>query len=151
EADRLSTELIQASPDRQEALIDKLRDSKGVVNTQALAAAIPQLTGSAKTKARDALADRLSRMTNATLRDRLSDEALEIRRAAALACALKEEKSLVPDLIKLLDDPEAHVYRAAHAALKQLTGQDFGPAADAGPADRSQAMARWREWWEKKR
>jgi len=56
-----------------------------VVNTLALAAAIPQLTGTVKTKARSALAERLSRMTNHTLKDKLQDDDPEIRRAAALA------------------------------------------------------------------
>src|SRR5205085_9971734 len=41
DADRLSNELVNASPERQEDLIDKLRDAKVVVHTQALATAIP--------------------------------------------------------------------------------------------------------------
>jgi HEAT repeats/Prenyltransferase and squalene oxidase repeat len=149
EVGRLTAELVQASQERQEALIDKLRDNRGVVNTQALAMAIPQLTGSVKTKARDALAERLTRMTNQTLKDKLQDDDPEIRRAAALACALKEEKSFVPELIKLLDDEESLVQRAAHAALKRLTKQDLGPAADASPAQRAQAIIRWKDWWSK--
>jgi len=149
EAGRLSAEIVQASHERQEALIDKLRDNRGLVNTQALATAIPQLTGSVKTKARDALAERLTRMTNPTLKDKLQDDDPEIRRAAALACALKDEKSFVPELIKLLDDEESLVQRAAHAGLKRLTKQDLGPAADASPAQRAQAIARWKDWWSK--
>src|SRR5262249_41678976 len=98
EVDRLLSELIGASRDRQEALIEKLRDSKGAAHTQALAAAIAQLGGAAKTKARDALAQRLTRMTASTLRDKLQDESPEIRRAAALACAMKEDQQHVKDL-----------------------------------------------------
>jgi hypothetical protein len=149
EAGRLSSELVDAAPQRQGALIDRLRDSKGVVNTEALSLAIPRLSGSARQKARDALVRRLMRMTADTLRDKLADEDLEIRRAAALACAMKEGKDYVPDLIKLLEDPEPPVARAAHAALKNLTKQDFGPDADASRAERAQAIERWNDWWSK--
>jgi HEAT repeat protein len=102
-----------------------------------------------KTKARDALAERLARMTAATLRDKLQDEAPEIRRAAALACAVKADKQFLPDLVTLLADRQETVARAAHAALKDLTGQDLGPAADAPPEERRRAAAAWKEWLEK--
>ena len=89
------------------------------------------------------------RMTADTLRDKLTEEDLEIRRAAALACAMKEDKEFVPDLIKLLEDPEPPVAKSAHAALKYLTRQDFGPDADASRAERSKAIERWKAWWSK--
>jgi len=41
------------------------------------------------------------------------------------------------------------VARAAHAALKNLTKQDFGPDADASRAERAQAIERWNDWWSK--
>lgn len=126
EADRLSAELVQATPAQRDAVLDRLREGKGLAYTQALAAAIPHLSGPSKTRARDALAERIARMTAATLEDKLHDEDLEIRRAAALACAMKEEKKLIPNLIHLLEDPEPPVVRAAHVALKGLTGQDLG-------------------------
>jgi len=53
----------------------------------------------------------------------------------------------MPDLIGLLDDQESLVQRAAHAALKRLTKQDFGPAADASQAARAEAITRWKDWW----
>ena len=55
------------------------------------------------------------------------------RRAAALACAMKEDKAHLAKLIELLQDGEQPVARAAYVALKSLTSQDFGPARDAGP------------------
>ena len=55
-------------------------------------------------------------MTADTLRGKLKDDDAEIRRAAAVACAMKDEKSFVPDLIEILDDPEPIVSRAAMAA-----------------------------------
>jgi hypothetical protein len=146
-AARLSAELVSSPADRQDALLRQLREGKGTVHTEALAAAIPQLRGSLKVRAREALAERLSRMTAATLRDKLTDPDVDVRRAAALACAMKDDRNLVPDLIKLLDDREALVWRAASTALKSLTGHDLGPKPEADRAERSKAMARWRSWW----
>jgi hypothetical protein len=147
EAARLAAQLIQAPADKQAALIEQLREQKGLAHTEALARAIPQLTGLAKLKARDALAERLARMTVATLHDKLRDPSAEVRRAAALACAMKADKTFTTDLITLLEDPQPAVYAAAHAALKPLTGKDFGPALNANPADRAVAIAKWKEWW----
>lgn len=149
EAARLATQLVKAPPERQGPLLDKLQEAKGGEYTQALAEVIPQLPPASRAKAREALAQRLARMTAATLQDKLQDPDLEIRRAAALATAMRDEKQMTPALIALLQDPEPTVHRAAYAALKAMTGQDFGPAADARPADREQAMARWKAWWAK--
>jgi len=88
-------------------------------------------------------------MTADTLRDKLNDENVEVRRAAALACAMKEDRSLIPDLIGLLEDRESRVERAAYASLKALTDEDFGPSPNADVERRSQSVARWREWWAK--
>jgi hypothetical protein len=147
EADRLAAELVDAEDGNQAEVLGRLRDSKGAVYTQALAQAIPKLTGGAKAKARDALADRLTRMTSGTLKDKLSDDDAEVRRAAALASAMKEERSYVPRLIELLADKEPAVVHAAHAALKSLTDRDFGPEPDAKPAEVAQAIMRWNSWW----
>jgi HEAT repeat protein len=138
---------MEAAPDKQESLIANLKERKGVIHTEALAQAIPQLKGSNKLKARDALAERLARMTESTLREKFQDESVEIRRAAALACALKDDQAFVADLIRLLEDSQRPVCLAAHAALKELTRKDFGPAADAGPMERARAIAKWKEWW----
>jgi hypothetical protein len=148
-ARKMSSELIDASGDEQDKLLEKYKQSKGAVYTLALAGAIPQLSDTSKDKARDALAERLTRMTAATLRAELKEEDPEIRRAASLACAMKEEKGHIPDLIPLLEDREPMVGRAAHAALKSLTNQDFGPDRDASPAERTKAVADWKAWWQK--
>ncbi|HEV2947206.1 MAG TPA: HEAT repeat domain-containing protein, partial [Gemmataceae bacterium] len=146
---KLRDQLVKASPVDQPALVDKLRDAKGSANTDALAEAIAQLSGDAKSKASEALAQRLARMTADTLRDKLKDENVEVRRAAALACAMKEDRSLIPDLIGLLEDRESRVGRAAYASLKALTDEDFGPSPNADVERRSQSVARWRQWWAK--
>lgn len=135
---RLADEVVRASAAEQDALIQKLRDNKGVEHTEALASAIPRLDGAAKQKARDALAQRLARLKADTLTEYLQDEDAEIRRAAALACAQKELKSHIPRLIPLLRDRQAGVAEAAHSALVKLSGQSLGPDPDA-----------WEAWWKK--
>ena len=138
EGARMARELAQAPAGRRDELLEKYRDGKGVAYTEALAGAIPQLAGEARRQARDALADRLTRMKPDTLVRYFRDADAEIRRASALAAAQREGKTLIPDLIPLLDDAEPSVARAAHAALKDLTGESLGPAA-----------AEWKAWWDK--
>jgi hypothetical protein len=138
EAAQLARDLVTAAGStEQEAALRTLREGKGVEYTEALALAIPQLKNGVHRQARQALADRLARMKDSTLVRFLKDEDVEIRRAAALACAMKDSKDLVPRLIPLLTDPEATVTRAAHAALKELTSQSFGPTREV-----------WEDWWE---
>jgi hypothetical protein len=149
EVSKLSDELLQAPAGEQEEVIKKLRDTSGYQYTDALAHAIHRLTGPVKAKARDALADRLTRMKPTTLTDKLKDDDLEVRRAAALAVAMKDDKTNVGRLIELLEDPEPPVTRAAYAALKSLTNQDFGPDAEASRADVVRAVAAWKDWWSK--
>ena len=146
-AARLGTELIEAQGARQMALMKRLQEAKGPEYTLALAAAVHALAGEEREKARDALAERLTRMTAKTLRAYLQQEDRELRSAAALACAMKEDKSLAPDLIELLQDADSRVRRAAHLALTTLAGKDFGPASTASPADRAAAAPRWKAWW----
>ncbi len=136
EGGRMARELVQAPAERRDELVRKYRDGKGVTYTEALSGAIPQLSGEDKSKARDALAERLTRMKADTLTRYFQDQDAEIRRAAALAAAMKEAKTLIPDLIPLLSDSEPIVAHAAHAALKDLTGQDLGPS-----------EAEWKAWW----
>jgi HEAT repeat protein len=126
EAGQLSAKLVKARGANQAQLLTKFKDHEGVVYSQALAAAIPQLHGKMQIQARQALSERLSRMTEETLRGRLKDDDAEIRRAAAMACALKAKDDLVPELLDLLEDPEPAVVEAARAALQRLTGREVG-------------------------
>jgi hypothetical protein len=148
QAARLGKQLA-AGGDKMEQALKELQKGKGAAYTQALASAIPQLDGDARKKAREALADRLSRMTSATLGVKLDDDDPEVRRAAALAVAMKEDKSFTYKLIEMLDDREATVGHAAHAALKSLTNEDFGPAKDASRAEHAKAVLAWKTWWAK--
>jgi HEAT repeat protein len=149
EAARMAAELTGASAAEQTDVLKKLRDGKGVTYTEALATAIPKLEGDARKRAREALAERMTRMTSATLGVKLGDEDGEVRRAAALAVAMKEDKAHVFRLIEMLSDPEESVVRAVYAALKSLTEEDFGPARDATREDRAKAVAAWKMWWAK--
>jgi hypothetical protein len=151
QAERLANSLIQASASEREAILNNLRDSKGAVYTEALARATTKSDGDLLRQVRDALASRLTRMTAKTLREMLKDENREIRRGAALAGAMKEDKELIPDLITTLADKEVLVVRAARAGLKSLSGVDFGPDSDASAAEKIKAINNWRSWWEKQK
>src|SRR5262249_41025669 len=148
EAASLATELVRARGRQRAEVLRRLRDGKGVVYTLSLATAVHRISGADRNEAREALAQRLTRMTAATLRDKLKDGDREIRRAAALACGMKADRQTVPDLIGTLEDRDEGVARAAHAALKDLTGKDLGPASYSSEM-KAKAVATWNEWWKK--
>jgi HEAT repeat protein len=131
EADAVGDQLVKAALEQQDGLLKKLRTAKGSEYTQALAAAIGRLSDAAKAKARQSLAERLARFTSTTLLAYLGSEDAELRRAAALALGMKDDKDHISELIDLLEDPEPFVVRAAHAALKSLTsGGDSARGSD---------------------
>jgi HEAT repeat protein len=150
EGGRLADALAQAPAGRRPDLVTKYRDSKGAQYTEALAFAIARESGEARRQLREALAERMTRMTKKTLGQYLEDEDAEVRRAAALGLAMRESKAHVEGLIGLLLDPQPSVERAAHAALRSLSGEDFGPAVNATEEDKTEAVARWRRWWAKR-
>jgi hypothetical protein len=130
---KLAERLVRAEPLPRAGLLQQYRDGAGVEYTWALARAIPRLSGPQQEVARLALVNRLAKLPAPQLRQQLGDRNLEVRRAAVRACADKDDRSLVEDLIGLLDDDgTAHV---AREALKKLTGQDLP---DAGS---------WHKWW----
>jgi F0F1-type ATP synthase membrane subunit c/vacuolar-type H+-ATPase subunit K len=130
--------VLSASGAEREQAVEKLRVGRGVEFTEALAAVILQLQGAEREAARDALADRLSRMKDSTLVRYLGEDPVpEIRRAAALALAIKDSRNHVPELIAALRDRDPTVARAAHAALRELTG-NRGLGLDANA---------WKNWW----
>lgn len=126
-----------------------MKEGKGGAYTRALAGAIPWLRGENKELTRDVLSERLTRMTAATLRSYLQRADAELCRAAALACAMKDDRSLIPDLIAVLGQaPRSPAVPAVRTALKNLTRQDFGPAPRAAAADQVRAVAAWKMWWD---
>ena len=146
----MAGELLRTPPKDWDAALRKLRDAKGTVYTQALMGAASRLDGERRAAVREALAERLSRMTAATLRAMAKDEDAELRRAAVLAMAMKDDKTHLPDLVAALGDADDIVVRAARAGLKSLSGgEDFGPAANATAGEKALAQESWRKWLEK--
>ena len=135
----IAADLFRATGATWTTSLQRVRDAKGAENTSALLAVIPLLDGDRKKQARDALAERLCRMSATTLRGMLKANEAELRRAAALACAMKDDKDHVADLIPALDDKDADVAKAARAGLKSLTGKDFA------------TVAEWRAWYAKQK
>ncbi len=131
--------MLKASQSDWGKLLAAARDAKGTTNTRALVVTATNADGDRKAAAREALAERLCRMTAATLRAMLKTDEAELRRAAALACAMKDDKDHIPDLIDALGDKDASVMRAAKAGLKSLTGKAFATADE------------WREWYAKEK
>jgi HEAT repeat protein len=147
----LAGELLRSTDQDWAAVLKKLRNGKGTVYTQALVASVNRLDGERRHEAREALAERLTRMTADTLRAMAKDEDIELRRAAFLAMAMKDDKSHISDLIAGLQDSEEVVVRAAKAGLKSLAGEDFGPAVNATAGEKKLAAAAWKEWLEKQK
>ncbi|HJZ94224.1 MAG TPA: HEAT repeat domain-containing protein [Gemmataceae bacterium] len=145
--ERLADALVKADGDRKKELTAAYRDTKGVQYTEALAGVIARSPAAERSDLREALAARMVRMTDDTLRRYLDDELAEIRRAAVLGLARRGTKTHVARITELLSDPEPVVQRAAHAALCQLSGQDFGPKIGATEAERTLAIAEWDKWW----
>ena len=145
----MAADLAKSTGGRHGMLLNIYRDEKGAQYTEVLALAIPQLKGDLQRKTRQALAERLTRMKDSTLKGYLSDDDLEIRTAAARACAKKGSKALIPDLIPLVRETRGIVAETAHQALKELSGQDFGPKAGASREERVEAARQWSQWWSK--
>lgn len=66
--------------------------------------------------------------------------------ACRMACHFKDTPAL-PKMIALLADESRMVRVEAGVSLCGLTNQDFNFRADALPADRAAAQARWRNWY----
>jgi hypothetical protein len=145
EARRVARELTTAIGNRQEELLEKLRSEKGGSYTVALAEVIPSLGGTMQSRAREALIERLMRMTPKTLQGYLQYKDVELRRAAAIAAGRKEPKEvaakdLANDLITLLSDADRDVSYEAYQSLKKLSGKDFG-----------KTPSKWKDWAAKQR
>jgi hypothetical protein len=147
----LAAELVGAMGLEWEKVLTKARDGKGTAYTQALVLALARLDGDRLKFAREALAERLTRMTAETLRSMAKAEEAELRRAAVLAMAMKDDKAYIPDLIGAILDNEEIVVRAAKAGLKSISGQDFGPAANSSISDKKLAANAWLDWLRKQK
>jgi len=146
----LSAPFLKADSDRRKELAAQYRDAEGSGYSEVLAVAIAQSSEDSKDELREALGVRMTRVTDETLRRRLDDRLPEVRRAALLALVRRENKAHVSRMTELLRDADPAVWQAAHAGLCQLSGQDFGPKADATRDERAQAVSRWDKWWRAK-
>jgi hypothetical protein len=100
---------------------------------------------------RDLLDRHLARQSETFLKEKLSDELPEVRKAAIRVVASKKPR-LAGELVDLLADEKDDVRAAAHDALVKINrGQDLGPAAGASKEQISEAQAKWRSWWERKK
>ncbi|MCX7700594.1 MAG: HEAT repeat domain-containing protein [Gemmataceae bacterium] len=149
ESKPLTENLVSAGDSKRAALLKEFAKGEGEKFTLALADAIPQLKGDAQEQARKALTERMTRENVNKLRSFMDNDSAELRRAAAVATGIKKEKELTMDLIRLLDDIDTSVWRAAAAALRDVTGKDFGPKSNASDLQRTKAIQDWLNWYEK--
>ncbi len=149
QVDKLLTKMKASSDFGKDLLIKHWRDGEVEYYTPALAKAIPMLSGSHQRKARAALADHCTRLTSQEREEYLHSDDPEVRRAAVVSCAVRDDRRHLTRLIELMQDKEGSVSLAAHEALCSLTGKDFGPKTDAGRTDRARAAADWKEWNDK--
>jgi hypothetical protein len=129
----LAEKLKNAPPGKQrEDLLAELEESRGVEYTDALVNVIGTLASNeAKEAARETLRKRLQRLKKDSLAKCMGpDEPVELRLAAAVAARYKNDPEIVESVIPMLADTDAKVVAEAHAALKSLTGQDFGTSVD---------------------
>jgi hypothetical protein len=70
----------------------------------------------------------------------LGDPNARVRLLAAEVARYRQDVSVAPQLVKLLDDPSADVRQEAHRSLVALNG-----GADLAPADDPQAVSKWGE------
>ncbi|MEA3227124.1 MAG: hypothetical protein U9Q07_14335, partial [Planctomycetota bacterium] len=75
---------------------------------------------------------------------------------AADSNAAHENYSGIPLVLDALDNDDITMYMSppepvseyAAAILRQVSGEDYGFSASAAPNAKSQAVAKWRAWWE---
>ncbi len=148
EADRIASGLVARQTDAKwDAKLKAARENKGGQWTAGLAQSIPFLSEKRSIAAREALAERLVRMTPDTLARLMKDRDAELRRAACLAAAMRDDRSLALDLIERVTDIDDIVVRAARASLKAMFNKDFGPPTGANDDRKRIALDEWKSWY----
>jgi hypothetical protein len=140
--------LIYGTPAQQADRLARFKDKTGAAYDIALAEAIPDLKAELQKSARAILADRLFCMPVKLLAEKLKDKDEEMRRAGVSVSRQRKLKSLVPDLIELLDDSSEEISGQVHQLLQKFASKDLGPRRGADRLARQEAMSAWREWWE---
>lgn len=77
----------------------------------------------------------------------LTDRTINVAVEVAEAMAAAPHESFVPALIERLDPNNLRLTAALDAALRKITGQDFGYRPNDPQAARERALAAWREWF----
>jgi hypothetical protein len=140
--------LVQAPPLQQAELLAAFKDKAGSAYDAALAQAIPELKVELQKTARAILADRFYCLPAKKLSEKLGDQDATVRRAAVTVCRQRKLRTLVPELIEMLDDGNEDVAKQVHEVLQQFASRDFGPKRGADHIQRQEAVAAWRDWWE---
>ncbi len=70
------------------------------------------------------------------------------RNAAIVDAAAKEDRSAIPDLVRMLESDDPATRLLAIQTLTRLTGNDLGYDARDSRVARSEAVERWRAWIE---
>ena len=96
---------------------------------------------------REMLDIHLGRMPASSLSEVLKDNRVEARLGAVRVAGTQDK--MAPALIERITDESAAVRAEARASLKKLSKtEDFGPEADASPAQRREAKEKWQKWWD---
>ena len=148
EGEKIASALMSSSDGEWAGKLSEARDAKGAKWTRGLALACGRLEPERKRQAREALADRLTRMTSMSLREMFEARDAELRRGACLAAGMKDDRLLIPGVIGRITDPSEAVVRAARESLKSIGHVDHGPPNGADPDAKAQAAALWRKWFE---
>lgn len=129
QARQAATDLQGNDEQKIAAALKTFADGYALVYTDMLAETLPMLKEPTLSKARGVLAKRLAGFSTIAVQAYLQSPDPELRYAAAAAAALKRDREVIPDLLRLLDDPKDFVAAAALKSLKELTGKDAGRSA----------------------
>jgi hypothetical protein len=136
---------------RLTAIVQELGKRSGKEALSGLAVAAGSYDRDVQKLARTSLDTVLGRLSSTDLGEQLQNDSAEVRKSAVRVAAARHT-SLLGKVIDRLNDESAEVRAEARAALKKASKtEDFGPAADATPAQRRQAQQKWRAWWERSR
>lgn len=78
---------------------------------------------------------------------RLRENNPRVQTAAIGDVVAAGDRAMIPELINLLESEDEGVRFMAAAALRRMTGQDFG-FQFAKQGERGPIIAKWRRWWE---
>jgi hypothetical protein len=145
-----TTELVEEAGrergPRLKLILTELGKRPGDAALGALGSAAATYEGDVQKQARTLLDHQLAGLAAEVVKEKLRDDRAEVRAAAARAVGTRSLHA-ESTLIDLLADEEPGVRQAAHDTLVRLNhGSDLGPAANAGPTERRDAIRKWRTW-----